>query len=127
MGRLLYSFLFLMRLLPPWSTRTDTLFPYTTLFRSLVVGKGAAPFEREARKMREARTIPDVAARCADQPQHPCPLGNMIERGKLTLPALIVEMETDRRGRDSDPERSEERRVGKECVNTCRSRWSPYH
>src|SRR3546814_4953577 len=30
-----------------------------------------------------------------------------------------------------DPEavaaRSEERHVGKECVNTCRSRWSPYH
>src|SRR3546814_11346277 len=24
-------------------------------------------------------------------------------------------------------ERSEERRVGKECVRTCRSRWSPYH
>src|SRR3546814_7022966 len=23
--------------------------------------------------------------------------------------------------------RSEERRVGKECVSTCRSRWSPYH
>ena len=30
---------------------------------------------------------------------------------------------------DPDPEhsRSEERRVGKECVSTCRSRWSPYH
>src|SRR3546814_20695007 len=27
-----------------------------------------------------------------------------------------------------DPdERSEERRVGKECVRSCRSRWSPYH
>src|SRR3546814_11263172 len=25
------------------------------------------------------------------------------------------------------PCRSEERRVGKECVSTCRSRWSPYH
>src|SRR3546814_15044888 len=23
--------------------------------------------------------------------------------------------------------RPEERRVGKECVSTCRSRWSPYH
>src|SRR3546814_15256058 len=33
--------------------------------------------------------------------------------------------------RFGDPEcqvlRSEERRVGKECVSTCRSRWSPYH
>src|SRR3546814_15565284 len=26
-----------------------------------------------------------------------------------------------------DALRSEERRVGKECVSTCRSRWSPYH
>src|SRR3546814_5726985 len=25
------------------------------------------------------------------------------------------------------PNRSEERRVGKECVSTCRSRWAPYH
>src|SRR3546814_18979603 len=27
---------------------------------------------------------------------------------------------------DQAPVRSEERRVGKECVSTCRSRWSPY-
>src|SRR6059058_3719027 len=32
------------------------------------------------------------------------------------------------RGRFSaDRSRSEERRVGKECVTTCRSRWAPYH
>src|SRR3546814_1277815 len=31
------------------------------------------------------------------------------------------------RGRRQQPFRSEERRVGKECVSTCRSRWSPYH
>src|SRR3546814_2034238 len=31
-------------------------------------------------------------------------------------------------GNSQTPEpRSEERRVGKECVSTCRSRWSPYH
>src|SRR3546814_11085639 len=29
--------------------------------------------------------------------------------------------------RFSNSLRSEERRVGKECVSTCRSRWSPYH
>src|SRR3546814_18193620 len=28
---------------------------------------------------------------------------------------------------DDFVDRSEERRVGKECVRTCRSRWSPYH
>src|SRR3546814_13729550 len=31
------------------------------------------------------------------------------------------------RGAAPDGGRSEERRVGKECVSTCRSRWSPYH
>src|SRR3546814_8911776 len=31
------------------------------------------------------------------------------------------------RFRSKDELRSEERRVGKECVSTCRSRWSPYH
>src|SRR3546814_3985837 len=29
--------------------------------------------------------------------------------------------------RSVEAARSEERRVGKECVSTCRSRWSPYH
>src|SRR3546814_5051174 len=33
----------------------------------------------------------------------------------------------DRRLLRSAHDRSEERRVGKECVSTCRSRWSPYH
>src|SRR3546814_10367631 len=32
-----------------------------------------------------------------------------------------------RPGRLGNPLRSEERRVGQECVSTCRSRWSPYH
>src|SRR3546814_7002980 len=32
-----------------------------------------------------------------------------------------------RRYRPDRAVRSEERRVGKECVSTCRSRWSPYH
>src|SRR3546814_19655077 len=43
--------------------------------------------------------------------------------------------EIEKPGRDPRPEfktaqlkeRSEERRVGKACVSTCRSRWSPYH
>src|SRR3546814_11822504 len=34
----------------------------------------------------------------------------------------------DQLGRErGSADRSEERRVGKECVRTCRSRWSPYH
>src|SRR3546814_13513170 len=35
-------FIFLMKLRPPRTTRTDTLFPYTTLFRSRVVGCAVA-------------------------------------------------------------------------------------
>src|SRR3546814_13407397 len=40
-----------------------------------------------------------------------------IDHGLLRLADSIEALET----------RSEERRVGKECVSTCRSRWSPYH
>src|SRR3546814_5716548 len=40
---LLLSFFFLMIRRPPRSTRTDTLFPYTTLFRSV---RGDMPAER---------------------------------------------------------------------------------
>src|SRR3546814_1745875 len=38
----------------------------------------------------------------------------------------LLDMGTGGQHRD-DRLRSEERRVGKECVSTCRSRWSPYH
>src|SRR3546814_12651853 len=43
-------------------------------------------------------------------------IARRLEAEKIT-PALFPEGQ----------ERSEERRVGKECVSTCRSRWSPYH
>src|SRR3546814_20827253 len=67
---------------------------------------------------------------CAVQP-HSCPIsddhvpfrtGPFVER--LARRAQKQEPRDQlRRG----AERSEERRVGKECVSTCRSRWSPYH
>src|SRR3546814_2424791 len=38
---------------------------------------------------------------------------------------FVVAREQGREVRSGN--RSEERRVGKECVSTCRSRWSPYH
>ena len=45
---------------------------------------------------------------------------------------LNVQVETTLRDElqkwaDAETERSEERRVGKECLRLCRSRWSPYH
>src|SRR3546814_6767142 len=39
----------------------------------------------------------------------------------------IEQTNGDRIARHLAIERSEERRVGKECVSTCRSRWAPYH
>src|SRR3546814_13160481 len=41
---------------------------------------------------------------------------------RIVAPVLFAELHP---GEVHD--RSEERRVGKECVSTCRSRWSPYH
>src|SRR3546814_6099432 len=38
----------------------------------------------------------------------------------------VEQIVTDRAAAEA-LKRSEERRVGKECVSTCRSRWSPYH
>src|SRR3546814_17572564 len=43
----LFLFFFIIRRRPPRSTRTDTLFPYTTLFRS-THGFGSEPFEGPA-------------------------------------------------------------------------------
>src|SRR3546814_14511046 len=49
--------------------------------------------------------------------------GRAIERGGGALDDFhLTEI-----GRRYLEQRSEERRVGKECVSTCRSRWSPYH
>src|SRR3546814_602337 len=49
-----------------------------------------------------------------------------IEDGDVALSesGAIVQYLLERYG---NGQRSEERRVGKECVSTCRSRWSPYH
>ena len=56
-------------------------------------------------------------------------------RGRVAVVG-VGETEYFRHGQATDPEfvlclkailRSEERRVGKECWLSCRSRWSPYH
>src|SRR3546814_18693009 len=65
-----YSFFFLMIRRPPISTRTDTLFPYTTLFRSIASAKGemlANPEQAAAqalaaeRRIRSDPAVPDRA------------------------------------------------------------------
>src|SRR3546814_16484007 len=117
---------------PPRSTRTDTLFPYTTLFRSevfdadleaLVLGADA----RAARGHRLIRAhvstgvaeegLPTATVQLLD------PEGTTINEaavGDGPVHALFAAL-----ARATG--RSEERRVGKECVSTCRSRWSQYH
>src|SRR3546814_4771929 len=48
----------------------------------------------------------------------------IVERALAAADAAEVEAQHRETARD---ERSEERRVGKGCVSTCSSRWSPYH
>src|SRR3546814_13715011 len=100
---------------PPRSTRTDTLFPYTPLFRSLA---------RRRHQLAVEFISPAVEA--------------AIQQRRLTLDflerivapeQLVAAVRTDvvERAQHIVLARSEERRAGKECVSTCRSRWSPYH
>src|SRR3546814_4027431 len=47
--------------------------------------------------------------------------------GRVIAPRRIGNHHPTARGGGNIDVRTEERRVGKECVNTCRSGWSPYH
>src|SRR3546814_18310059 len=93
---------------PPRSTRTDTLFPYTTLFRS-------AP----------QATQTDIAT--ADQSSQGSEIVVTGIRSSLERAAEVKQNSVQVVDSIVAQDRSEERRVGKECVSTGRSRWSPYH
>src|SRR3546814_3331849 len=49
------------------------------------------------------------------------------QRARETCSTSCDATHTSTRCAEWSRQRSEERRVGKECVSTCRSRWSPYH
>src|SRR3546814_14476225 len=115
---------------PPRSTRTDTLFPYTTLFRSIVIpafteaattaaGNRVPAMTGVPESISGSRTMycsyqePSVIG--AEYYGSPRPITRKLTRRFQTFHYL------------SGLCRSEERRVGKECVSTCRSRGSPYH
>src|SRR3546814_13695774 len=104
---------------PPGSTRTDTLFPYTTLFRSVAAGPALRGLDRTEFAAPQLRQIRGDFAPQRDAAVLQPRIGEarMATRGLQRLVRGLLRM----------PLRSEERRVGKECVSTCRSRWSPYH
>src|SRR3546814_11746174 len=72
----------------------------------------------------------EIAMNLGVDPRH----ADQMVRGVVTLPAGTgkdVKVAVFARGDNADKAlaagRSEERRVGKECVSTCRTRWSPNH
>src|SRR3546814_15293318 len=106
---------------PAISTRTDTLFPYTTRFRSRrrrcwCVRSCAIPFVRfnSGARLGASKRRLDYGERV--------PL-LCVARGRERV--LRGDEGEAHGGRGFD--RSEERRVGRECVSTCRSWWSQYH
>src|SRR3546814_18879961 len=116
---------------PPGSTRTDTLFPSTTLFRSF--GGDRTPQAVGPPSCLEQVGAVDVSQRRergAHEHGQRWVARAVRRRAGASFGGELTSRES-RGGRLSashvGPGRSEERRVGKECVSTCRSRWSPYH
>src|SRR3546814_17690075 len=118
--------------LPPRSTRTDTLFPYTTLFRSdfaAFTGRRRAEHVTCRLVVRRVKRLQPLASDGTEQGEL---FATYRHHGFITNSTLST-VEADERHRDHAvieqviAERSEERRVGKGGVSTCRSRWSPCH
>src|SRR3546814_12613032 len=103
---------------PPRATRTDTLFPYTTLFRSAPAAQAARP--RSCGSSSESPTHP-----CQDRAQCRYAAWTHPPRCNGSPPGPNARQDHTRGA--APRRRSEERRVGKECVSTCRSRGLPYH
>src|SRR3546814_17193034 len=105
---------------PPRYTRTDTLFPYTTLFRSIP----APRIRRKDTRMSAPKTLYDKIVdehRILSFDES----GTAGERLLLYIDRTVLNEYTSPQAFSGL--RSEERRVGEECVSTCRSRWWPYH
>src|SRR3546814_20665205 len=105
---------------PPRSTRTDTLFPYTTLFRSL------AELAEEIGGLAVRCDITDVGDLAALADAAVARFAHLDIALNATGWGLLKPfLETTKE--DIERIRSEERRVGQECVSTCRYRWWPDH
>src|SRR3546814_11611915 len=65
-----------------------------------------------------------------DDPDQRRRTGNILNKGEARnalARAIFFNRLGELRARTFENQRSEERRVGKECVSTCRTRWSPSH
>src|SRR3546814_12435807 len=109
---------------PPRSKRTDTLFPYTTLFRSNPIAP-CCPCRHSAPSQKDANTMPTIYLKRTSPLM--AQLGANIARELKKLGITQGELSERSGVAASNISRSEERRVGTECVSTCRSRWSPYN
>src|SRR3546814_13956128 len=119
---------------PPRSTRTDTLFPYTTLFRSLLGREIDHPALREALADMPADRMHQMGlaqAHAAIEEQrivgHGRALGDAQRRRAGPFVGLAGDEAVEGEPRIERRRRSEERRVGQEWVSTWRSRWSRDH
>src|SRR3546814_11930213 len=107
---------------PPRTTRTDTLFPYTTLFRS--DGKALAAHHCfGADDAIEGGFVDEAELEAGFLQGQPLFVGVLGDLGGVVVADLGRER-GDEHQRAADEIRSEESRVGKECVSTCGSRWS---
>src|SRR3546814_14244153 len=124
---------------PPRSTRTDTLFPDTTLFRSIgnvgfafpalqvidagqpdratvQLGFAHGAHERGISTVTRAIDAEPLGIRVALRNRPARSIADVVDHPRVpSVPALLLERL-----------RSEERRFGKRWVSQCRSRWSPY-
>src|SRR3546814_17444269 len=101
---------------PPRSTRTDTLFPYTTLFRSKHLHLYFLPFGEDFGNLGDALVLDlgdvDEAVTRTHEVHECAEIDHRHDLARVYRAHLRLG-------------RSEERREGQECVSTCRSRWSP--
>src|SRR3546814_17390542 len=140
--------------LPPRSTLTDTLFPSTTLFLSELRDRVEISAEAKSKLLlgdilkaldaQNAKHLSDTLAASAARSTESARIKSLADQlyaeahaalGSYSEPtpyAVIKDKDgtvvgSVNQGGGVAFNRSEERRVGKECVSTCRSRWSPYH
>src|SRR3546814_19339718 len=125
---------------PPRSTRTDTLFPYTTLFRSLRLEQAdpAVRFALNLLRLTLDRSSAHALAflarlfevlMLAQVGQYTGLFAGTLETAQRHFERLVI-ANANRRHSDHSLKfwvkkaaRSEERRVGKECVSKCKFRW----